>query len=167
MPFYVPLNEPPPSGQGHSRESISKRLARTQQHSMRPCDTDQLAFKPFAATEVVLVVGEDRVAHEVALAGAGRFETLPTLTFLGPPGHAYAVGEHLTVNLRPATRRHDTDLHFENSDSGRAPRIADSRLAFEGVVHATGLLNGEHAQNAIVVIRVLSTYQRWPRGCAI
>jgi hypothetical protein len=134
---------------------------------MRTCDTAQLAFKPFAANEVVLVVGEDRIAHEVAMAGAGRVDKLPTLTLLTPPGSAYAIGAHVTVNLLPPTRRPATDVHFENGESGRAPRIADSRLAFEGVVHATGSLDGEHAQSTIVVVHVLSSHQRWPRGCAI
>jgi hypothetical protein len=134
---------------------------------MRPCDTAQIAFKPFVASDVVLVVGEDRTVCEVALGGAGRFESLPTLTLFVPPGSAYRVGSHLTVNLLPAARRHDTGVHFEDSDSVRSPRIAESRLAFECVVLATGTFDSEHAQDRIVVARVLSTHQRWPRGCAI
>jgi hypothetical protein len=134
---------------------------------MRPCDIAQLAFKPFATNDVVLVVGEDRAVCEVALGGAGRFESLPTLTLFVPPGAAYLVGSHLTVNLLLATRRHDAGVSFENSDCVRSPRIAESRLAFECVVLATGTLGGEHAQKGIVVAHVLATHQRWPRGCAI
>jgi hypothetical protein len=134
---------------------------------MRECDTAQLALKPFATADVVMVVGEDRVAREVALGGAGRFESLPTLTLFVPPDAGYAVGAHLTVNLLPGARRHGTDVHFESGESVRAPRIANARLAFEGVVLATGSLDGQHPRNTIVVVHVLSTQQRWPRGCAI
>jgi hypothetical protein len=134
---------------------------------MRACDTTQLTFKPFVAGDVVLVVGEDRDVREVALGGAGRFESLPTLTLFVPPGSAYLVGSNLTVNLLPAAHRHDVGIHFENGDSVPSPRIAESRLAFECIVVATGILDGEHAQNTIVVVRVLAAHQRWPRGCAI
>ena len=134
---------------------------------MRPCDIAQLAFKPFATNDVVLVVGEDRAVHEVALGGAGRFESIPTLTLFVSSGAAYLVGSHLTVNLLLATRPRDAAVSFENSDSVRSPRIAESRLAFECIVTATGTLDGEHVQNRILVARVVSAYQRWPRGCAI
>jgi flavin reductase (DIM6/NTAB) family NADH-FMN oxidoreductase RutF len=134
---------------------------------MRPCDIAQLAFKPFATNDVVLVVGEDRAVHEVALGGAGRFESLPTLALFVMPGSAYLIGSHLTVNLLPAARRHEMGMPFENSDSVRSPRIAESRLSFECVVLTTGTLDGEHAQKGIVVAHVLATHQRWPRGCAI
>ena len=105
--------------------------------------------------------------REVALGGAGRFESLATLTLFVPPGTAYRVGSNLTVNLLPAARRHDAGVHFENSDSVPSPRISESRLAFECIVLTTGTLDGEHAQNGIVVVRVLAAHQRWPRGCAI
>ena len=93
----------------------------------RPCDLAQLAFKPFVANDVVLAVGEDRTVREVALGGAGRFESLATLTLFVPPGTAYLVGSNLTVNLLPAARGHDAGVHFENSDSVPSPARSPAR----------------------------------------
>jgi hypothetical protein len=134
---------------------------------MRPCDTEPLTLKPFSTDHRVCLVGEDRVVREASLGGAGRFESLPTLTLFVPTGAGYAVGANLTVNLLPSARRTDAGLHFEDSQHVPAPLIAESRLAFECVVLATGSLEGGHAENAIVVARVLLAHQRWPRGCAI
>lgn len=134
---------------------------------MRPSDTEQLALKPFAGDSLALVVGEDRVARKVALGGGGRFESMPALTVFVAPDDGYAVGSELTVNLVPAGRPANASMHFEDSDTIAAPRIAESRIAFECVVIATGSLHGEHNQNTVLVTRVLSSHQRWPRGCAI
>jgi hypothetical protein len=112
-------------------------------------------------------VGEDRVAREVVLGGAGRFELQPALTLYVSADAHHPVGSNLTVNVLPGSRRPDAGHHFEESQQVRAPRIAVSRLAFECVVQATGSLEGDHAQSLIVVARVLQTHQRWPRGCAI
>jgi hypothetical protein len=133
---------------------------------MRPCDTEQLTVKPFAAENVVLAIGEDRVAREVVLGGAGRFESQPSLTLFLPSQTSYPVGANLTVNLLPAGRRADAGTHYEDSQQVRAPLIAESRLAFECIVSATGSLDGENA-GGMVVVRILRAHQRWPRGCAI
>lgn len=134
---------------------------------MRPCDIDQLALKPFANDSVVLVVGEDSVARKVELGGAGRFKSLPALTLFVSPGDSYPIGTKLTANLLSAGRPAAAGLHFESSAAIPAPRIAESRVAFECVVLARGSLEGDHAQRAVVVLHVLATHQRWPRGCAI
>jgi hypothetical protein len=134
---------------------------------MRSCDTQHLALKPFAADGVALVVGDDRVARKVELGGAGHFESFPTLTLFISPDEGYPIGSKLTVNLLPAARPANAATHFESSESIAAPRIAESRVAFECVVVATGSLDGEHARNTVVVARVLASHQRWPRGCAI
>jgi hypothetical protein len=133
---------------------------------MRPCEPEPLTLKPFAADTRVCLVGEDHVVREASLGGAGRFESLPALTLFLPAGSSYPVGAKLTVNLLPSTRRADASLHFEDSQQVPAPLIAESRVAFECIVLATGSLEGAHAEHALVVARVLLAHQRWPRGCA-
>jgi hypothetical protein len=134
---------------------------------MRPCDIDQLALKPFATDNLTLVVGEDRVPRKVVLGGAGRLESLPTLTLFVSPTESYSVGAKVTVNLLPAARPANAGTQFEDSEAIPVPRIAESRFAFECVVLATGVLDGDHAQSRVVVVRILASHQRWPRGCAI
>lgn len=134
---------------------------------MRPCDTSELTLKPFAADSLAWVVGEDHVARKVTLGGAGRFESLPTLTLFVSSDESYPVGAKLTVNLLPAARPAHAGMHFEDSDAIPSPRIAEARVAFECLVIATGSLDGKHAESTVVVVRVLSSHQRWPRGCAI
>jgi hypothetical protein len=142
-------------------------MALTRRSFMRPCETHQLAWKPFAPDSVAVAVGEDRIARAVVLGGAGRFESLPTLTLFVAADANYPVGAKLTVNVLPAGRSAGGGVHFEDSDAIAAPRIAESRFTFEGVVLARGSLDGEHAQGGVVVVRVLTSHQRWPRGCAI
>jgi hypothetical protein len=134
---------------------------------MRPCSVEQLTVKPFAAEHRVLAVGEDRVAREVVLGGAGRFVSQASLTLFLPSDAGFPVGANLTVNLLPAGRRADAPNHYEAGQRVRAPLIAESRLAFECLVIASGTLDGEHAKQSVVVARVLLAHQRWPRGCAI
>jgi hypothetical protein len=134
---------------------------------MRPCDTEQLALKSFAADSLALVVGEDRVPHRVDLGGAGHFRSFPALTLFVSAGERYFVGARLTVNILPASRPLHASVHLEDSDTSPAPRIADARVAFECVVLATGVLDSEASPSVVVVVRVLASYQRWPRGCAI
>ncbi len=133
---------------------------------MRPCEVDQLALKPFAPDNRVMVVGEDRISRPVTFGGAGRFEETPALTLFLPEDASYPIGSTLTVNMLTTARPTRGDIHLEDSEGIRAPRVADSRLSFECVVQATGLLAGENAPSAIVVVRVLAAHQRWPRGCA-
>jgi hypothetical protein len=134
---------------------------------MRPCQTHELALKPFAADSIAVAIGEDRIARDVVLGGAGVFESLPALTLFVAAGANYPVGAKLTVNLLSAARPADAGIHFEDSAAIPAPRIAEARLAFECVVLARGSLEGDRPQSAVVVAEVLSTHQRWPRGCAI
>jgi hypothetical protein len=134
---------------------------------MRPCDTEQLTLKPFAGDNHALVVGEDRVPREMVLGGAGRFESQPALTLFVSATAKLPVGAHLTVNVLSGRPRADERVHYEDSQHVRAPRIAESRLAFEGIVMATGSLEDDQEKAGIMVVRVLRTHQRWPRGCAI
>jgi hypothetical protein len=134
---------------------------------MRPCSVEQLTIKPFAAENLVLAVGEDRVAREVVLGGAGRFASQASLTLFLPLDAGFPVGANLTVNLLPVGRRADAGVHYEDSRQVRAPLIAESRLAFECLVTASGTVDGDHANQNVVVARVLLAHQRWPRGCAI
>jgi hypothetical protein len=144
---------------------------------MRRCDPVQLAFRPFAADEVVFVVPEDGVPRRVAWGGAAKLEQSPVLTLYLPKDWGWKVGEDLSVNFLPAARQRrlqdDTapegsaEFPHEPSESIRPARIAEARLSFECRVVAAGALAGLDGHHHVVVARVLSAYQRWPRGCAI
>jgi flavin reductase (DIM6/NTAB) family NADH-FMN oxidoreductase RutF len=96
---------------------------------------------------------------DVFVAPTARTEVAPI-----KPGES---GRRKPVNLLPAGRRGDAGNHYEDSRQVRAPLIAESRLAFECLVIASGTLDGNHASQTMVVARVLLAHQRWPRGCAI
>jgi hypothetical protein len=144
---------------------------------MRRCDATQLAVKPFATDDRVLMVTPDRVAHTVAMGGGGRLDRREVLTLYLPADLRLPVGEAVTVNLLPASHRlarpsgdganEKAPLPYEASETIQAPRIAEAKLAFECQVIATGSVTGLDAYPHLVVAEVLGAYQRWPRGCAI
>jgi hypothetical protein len=142
---------------------------------MRRCDHTQLAFRPFSADDLVVVVGEDGEPREVALGGAGLVERRPTLTLYLPTVWEGANGQTLTVNVLPGARRlrlvdaaaAAAPFRYQASESVVAPRIADAKLAFECRVIAIGALSGLEDHPQMLVAEVLAAYQRWPRGCAI
>jgi hypothetical protein len=144
---------------------------------MRRCDATQLAVKPFASDDVVLLVTQDKIARKVTMGGGGRMDRRAVLTLYLPPDLHLPVGETVTVNVLPATHRlarqsHDgtaatAALAYEAGEAMEPPRVAEARLAFDCRVIATGTVAGLADHPHMVVAQVLAAYQRWPRGCAI